>query len=343
MNINKNRIKNIINGFSRARVLVVGDLILDQYIFGEIDRISPEAPVPVVHAKERQYLPGGACNVAANITSLGGSAQLVGVIGRDLLAKKLLSEIKERRIGTAGIIQDAARQTILKTRVLGQKQQVVRVDWEDESAISDKTSGRMCEYILKNASRFDAVIIEDYGKGVITEKALRTLKSAVGGGKIITVDPKEEHFDIYRALSVTCITPNRREAECAIRYIKIKDKDNALDIYSDKLRSDNDINLAGEELRKYLRCKSVLITLGESGMRLFETGRVTPIPTFAQEVFDVSGAGDTVIAALTLALASGAGLAEAAFIANHAAGIVVGKLGVATTDRKELRERLQWT
>jgi len=321
---------------------VVGDLIFDQYIFGEVERISPEAPVPVVQAKKREYLPGGACNVATNITGLGGFATLAGVVGKDELARRLFSELKKKGINPSGIVQDRKRQTILKTRVLGQSQQVVRVDWEDATQISRKITRQICDYIGKNWSRFDAIIIEDYGKGVITQELLKAIKCSVNNKRIITVDPKEEHFDIYKTLHITSITPNRREAECAIRYIKIKDRDNKLDIYSDRLISDKDINLAGEELRRYLNCDSVLITLGELGMRLFQSGgKITPIPTFAQEVFDVSGAGDTVIAALTLALAAGASLIEAAFIANHTAGIVVGKLGVATTNIKELRESIK--
>lgn len=336
------RVQNIIKNFSKARILVIGDLILDQYIFGDVDRISPEAPVPIVRAKKRQYMPGGASNVAANIVALGAKAALAGVVGRDDPGKTLFSQLKEKKINALGVVKASGRRTILKTRVLGQKQQVVRVDWEDDSPLPGAVADKLNEYIRKNWDKFDAIIIEDYGKGVITQDLLSCLRGALSKRKIITVDPKEEHFDIYRTLQISSITPNRKEAETAIRYIKIRDRENRLEIYNDKLTDDSAVDLAGSELRRYLDSDSVVITLGEQGMKLFlRDGKVERIPTFAQEVYDVSGAGDTVIAALTLALAAGAGFQDAAFIANHAAGIVVGKLGVATTTIEELLERIK--
>ncbi|MBM3249388.1 MAG: D-glycero-beta-D-manno-heptose-7-phosphate kinase [Candidatus Omnitrophica bacterium] len=332
-------LKKIIGNFSRARILVVGDLILDQYIHGAVDRVSPEAPVPVVWANKRFYVPGGAANVANNIRALDAEVSLVGVLGRDAHARILLSELKKRRVDTRGIFTEAKRQTILKTRVIAGHQQVVRVDWEDCRPLSEAASRKVAGFIRRNIERFDAIIIEDYGKGVINQRLLEELvRLARSHRKIITVDPKEEHFQYYRR--VTSITPNRKELENAVRNLKIKDTANKFRVYSDRLFTDRDIEDAARQVREYLDLDSVLVTLGEQGMKLFEkSGRMTYIPTVAQEVFDVSGAGDTVIATFTLGLAAGANLREAASIANFAAGIVVGKAGTAVATRKELLER----
>lgn len=338
----KNLIK-IIHKFKKARILVIGDLILDEFIWGAAERISPEAPVPVVWAKKRNFIPGGACNVANNITSLGAKATLVGLIGKDDLAKTLLSELRKRRINTSGIVSDNKRPTILKTRVIAGHQQVVRVDWEETEKLSAAIIKRLSNYIKNNLKNFDAIVIEDYGKGVITGELIKSIKGFVQGKKIITVDPKEEHFSLYKDLDITAITPNRSEAENAIRNIKISDTKNSLDIYSDKLSSNRELEKAGRELLRYLNSKAVLITLGEHGMRLFEDKKKksVEIPTVARDVFDVSGAGDTVIAVFTLALACGSTLLEAAHLANYAAGIVVGKMGTATVNQKELTERIK--
>lgn len=334
--------RKIISNFKNARILVVGDLILDEFIYGSVERISPEAPVPVVWANKRRYMPGGACNVASNITSLGASASLVGVVGRDNYAKQLFSELKKRRIKTEGIFADKKRHTILKTRIIGGHQQIVRVDWEDRELVANHFGKKMADFIAQNLKNFDCLIIEDYGKGVISKELLKAISSANKQNKIITVDPKEDHFALYRDLKISAITPNRKEAENAIRNIKISDSKNKLEIYQDRLKTSRDIDLAGRELLKYLGSKAVLITLGEQGMRLFEKSKKPfHIDTVAQEVFDVSGAGDTVIAALTLALASGADLEEAAMVANFAAGVVVGKMGVATCSAKELSASIQ--
>jgi len=333
----------LVHNFKKAKVLVIGDLILDEFIWGKASRLSPEAPVPVVRAQEREYIPGGACNVSSNITSLGAKSTLLGVVGKDRRAEYLFAELKKRKIDTKAIVQDKNRRTILKTRVIASRQQVVRVDWEQTGELSKDSTRKVAGFIKKNLNKFDAIIIEDYGKGVITENLLKYIRDVAAGKKIITVDPKEEHFSMYRDLGITAITPNRSEAENAIRDIKIRDSENKLHIYSDKLRTASDIDRAGKELLKYLNSKAVLITLGESGMQLFtkEKGKSLNIPTVAREVFDVSGAGDTVIAVFTLALASGAKLLEAAHLANYAAGIVVGKIGTATVSPKELIERIR--
>lgn len=334
-------LKTIISKFNKANILVVGDLILDQYIWGSVDRVSPEAPVPVVWANKRTYVPGGAANVANNISSLGGKATLVGVIGNDDHAKILTQELKKRNIGTTGIFTASNRHTILKSRVIAGHQQVVRVDWEDREPLPAELNKKIIGFIKKNIAKYDALIIEDYGKGVINKQLLEELiLLACVNKKIITVDPKEDHFQFYR--KATSITPNRKELENAIRNLKIKDNDNKFKLNSDRLFTDKDINSAALQIMDYLELESILVTLGEQGMKLFERGgRVTHIPTKAQAVFDVSGAGDTVISTFTLALSAGAKKLEAAYIANYAAGIVVGKVGTAVTTREELLKRIR--
>jgi D-glycero-beta-D-manno-heptose-7-phosphate kinase len=333
-------LKKILPRFDNARVLVIGDLILDQYIWGNVERVSPEAPVPVVWAKRRTYVPGGAANVANNIASLGGKATLLGVVGDDLQAGTFMQELKKRRISTDGIFVEKGRTTILKTRIIAGHQQVVRVDWEDTVPIRPETKARLQDFIQKKVKDFDAVIIEDYGKGLLDDSLLHVITNeAHKQKKIVTVDPKEDNFEYYRG--ATCITPNRKEAQNAIRYLKMKDARGEFKIYNDSLVMESDIDKAGKAILEHLKLESLLITLGEHGMCLFEAGKKPlHIPTVAQEVFDVSGAGDTVIATFTLALAAGAAKKDAACLANYAAGIVVGKLGTATTNRKELLERL---
>lgn len=334
-------LKKIINRFPKSRILVVGDLILDEYIWGSVERISPEAPVPVVWANRHTFTPGGAANVAHNIRSLDGRVTLAGVIGKDKNTDILLSELKKRRISTEGVCIDPKRHTTVKTRIVAGHQQVVRVDWEHLDALPQGLNRRILKFIEKNIRNFDAIIIEDYGKGVINLKLVaEMIRLAHAHKKIIAVDPKEEHFQYYRG--VTAITPNRRELENAIRNLRIKDITNRFKFSTDKLLTDKDINSAAQETLRYLGLESLLLTLGEHGMRLFQKkGQMTHIPTVAQEVFDVSGAGDTVIATFTLALSCGASKLEAAHIANFAAGIVVGKLGTAVTSRKELMQRIK--
>ncbi|MDD5730907.1 MAG: PfkB family carbohydrate kinase, partial [Candidatus Omnitrophica bacterium] len=250
------------------------------------------------------------------------------------------SELKKRKISAEGSFIEPNRYTTVKTRINGCHQQMVRLDWEHVEPLPKELNLRILNFIKKNIGRFDAIIIEDYGKGVINMELLTELISlAHARKKVITVDPKEDHFPFYR--KATSITPNRKELENAIKNLKIKDTENKFKLNSYRLFSDKDIDTAAGQILEYLELESILVTLGEQGMLLFEkNGRRTHIPTVAQEVFDVSGAGDTVISAFTLGLCSKATKLEAALIANYAAGIVVGKVGTATTNRKELAERL---
>ncbi|MDD2731206.1 MAG: D-glycero-beta-D-manno-heptose-7-phosphate kinase, partial [Candidatus Portnoybacteria bacterium] len=324
-------LERIIDKFNKANILVIGDLILDEYIFGSVERISPEAPVPVVWANKKAHVPGGAANVAYNISSLDADVTLLGVTGEDKNADILLSELARRRIGCRGVFSQPDRHTTVKTRIIAGHQQVVRVDWEHTDSLAPAINKKILDFVKKNIKGFDAIIIEDYGKGVVNAELLRqVIGLSRRHGKIICVDPKEEHFLYYRG--AISITPNRKELENAVRNLKIKDTTNSFKINTDKLFSDKEIDAAAWEVLKFLGLESILVTLGENGMKLFvKGGSKTHIPTVAQEVFDVSGAGDTVISAFTLALASAANMVEAAHIANFAAGIVVGKLGTAVT------------
>jgi len=333
-------LKDIIHRLNRPKILVIGDLILDEYIWGKVERISPEAPVPVVWANKRTHVPGGAANVANNIRSYEADVYLAGVIGSDANAAMLLGQLKKNKINTQGIFVEPNRYTTVKTRIVAGHQQVVRVDWEHIEPLPQAVTRKIFNFIKSNIKDFDAIIIEDYGKGVINAQLLEgVILLAQAHKKIVTVDPKEDHFQYYR--QVTSITPNRKELENAVRNLKIRDNKNKLKLDSDKLFTDKDIDAAGSQILEYLGLDSLLVTLGEQGMKLFQKGKkITHIPTVAQEVFDVSGAGDTVISTFTLGLCSGASKLEAAHIANYAAGIVVGKIGTATATRDELLERL---
>lgn len=333
-------LSKIVQGFGRARVMVIGDLILDDYVWGNVERISPEAPVPVVWGQRRTFVPGGAANVAYNIRSLGAQVCLVGVAGDDANRDLLFSELRKRDIPCAGIMIEKSRHTTLKTRIFAGHQQVVRIDWEHTNALSPAMNKRMLGYILRHIGEYDALIIEDYGKGVINQDLLRILiEEARRRKKIITVDPKQEHFHYYRG--VTAITPNRKELENAVRNLKLKDTSNSFRIDTDRFFNDDEVDRAARAVIEYLGLESLLVTLGEQGMKVFERpDSMTHIPTVAQEVFDVSGAGDTVIATFTLGLCARASKLDAAYVANCAAGIVVGKLGTAVTTRPELIRRL---
>lgn len=332
------QLQSIISKFHTKKIMVIGDVILDQYIQGRVSRLSPEAPVPVVVQEKSFYTPGGAANVAHNLRGLSARAVLAGRIGDDPEGHILLKELRKKGIDTRGIFIDAALPTICKTRVIAQHQQVVRIDREKtDGSPNQLIFDKIEDFVRRTLASCDAVILSDYGKGLITPRLVSFVRDlALAQKKIITVDPKVEHFSYYR--HVTAITPNLSETENAIRNIKITSTlPEKLGIHFDRLRNDAEIDLAGKELLKYLDLESLLMTLGEHGMRLFEKRKKTVvIKTRAKEVYDVSGAGDTVIAAFTLGLSAGAGKKAAADLANLAAGIVVGKLGAVAVTREEL-------
>jgi len=327
--ISKKDIKRLtayVDRFSAARVLVVGDIVLDHYIWGKVSRISPEAPVPVVNVTRESLLLGGATNVVNNIHSLGGLVSVCGVIGQDAAGKQLLHLLQEQGIRTEGLIVDSARPTTIKTRVIAHSQQVVRFDRETKERIGRDTHHRIFDYVGKQLSEgLDAIVLSDYCKGVVTSGLVRDIvRLAKKHRVIVTVDPKVSHFGMYSG--VTILTPNITEASIGAN-----------------MEIDNEQSLlkAGKLLLKRLKCDAVLITRGEQGMSLFDhIGKVTHIPTVAREVFDVTGAGDTVISTLTLAMASGASMVDAARISNYAAGIVVGVVGTSIVKPEELKQRI---
>ncbi len=323
---NLKKIKSILGGFSQKRIMIIGDLILDEFIWGKVSRISPEAPVPVVWAEKESFMPGGAANVANNARSLGAEVSIVGVVGDDERAAILKGELEHKGIETDGVISDKSRPTILKTRVIAHKQQVVRIDKENIDPIGEKTIKKLICFVEENMKRTDAVIIEDYGKGLISPEILKPImKCAKKYKKIIAVDPKEEHFSYYK--NATVLTPNQFEAAKAVGF-NIKDKAS--------------LKHAGEKLLEKLNCSLALITLGEQGMAVFQKNKPCKvIPTLAQEVYDVSGAGDTVISSFALSLISGADPILAAHIANCAAGIVVGKVGISVVTPEELFKKIE--
>jgi len=335
------KFKSIISNFKNKRILVVGDVILDQHIKGSVSRISPEAPVPIVLQEgEPTFAPGGAANVAQNLQSLGAKVTLLGRIGSDAEGKILLAALNKKKISRRAIFIDRNTPTIVKTRVLAQHQQILRIDRETaDQPLSGKLLQNILRFLNRNIEGWDAIIISDYGKGMISRELIAEVCTlALRKKKILTVDPKVEHFGFYR--QVTCITPNKKETENAIRNIKITHADGGrLGIHTDTLKTLADIETAGRQLVKFLDLESLLITLGEKGMMVFEKGREpVHIPTRARDVFDVTGAGDTVIAVFTLALTAKASKQQAADLANYAAGLVVAKIGVATVTSAQLLE-----
>jgi D-beta-D-heptose 7-phosphate kinase/D-beta-D-heptose 1-phosphate adenosyltransferase len=324
--LEKEKLRRIITKFNNAKILVIGDLILDEFIWGKVSRISPEAPVPVVWVNSESFMPGGAANVANNIHALGATAFICGVIGADERGRILTDELRRKNIDVEGIVIDNERPSTLKTRVIAHHQQVVRIDREKIDEVDDNIIGQIITFLKEKINGVDAIIIEDYGKGLIVPRLVQEIISlARKYKKIITVDPKENHFSFYREISL--ITPNHNEAAKAT---------------GKEIKNEQDLEEVGRILLTQQGAQAVLITLGEDGMRLFESqGKSVHIPTVAQDVFDVSGAGDTVISAATVALASGASMLEAAHLSNYAAGIVVGKVGVTVATQEELLEELK--
>ncbi|MCG2775605.1 MAG: D-glycero-beta-D-manno-heptose-7-phosphate kinase, partial [Desulfobacterales bacterium] len=321
-----NRLKEYIDRFSEAKVLVIGDIIMDEYVWGDVSRISPEAPVPVVEVKRETKMLGGAANVIHNIATLGAKPTLCGVVGQDHAGKAIINEINNMGLTSDGIVLEQGRPTSIKTRVVARNQQVVRFDRETRTDIRPESIENLLTFIGENLDGLDAIVVADYGKGVISAtlmKGLRKLiQSAPGESVKIAVDPKTGNFEYYHGVDV--ITPNHHEAGIFCRF-EIVDEETLV--------------RAGKQMLKELTCRSVLITQGKDGMTLFENGgEIIHIPTVAKNVFDVTGAGDTVIGTFSLALASGLDLKSAAVLSNYAAGIVVGEVGTSTVSAEELKK-----
>ncbi len=319
------RFEELLGAMKGKRIAVVGDLMLDRYIWGSVSRISPEAPVPVVDMETEQARLGGAANVAMNIKALGGEPVLVGVIGSDNSGKQLFEIIRESSFPTEGIVIDGTRPTTVKTRVIAHNQHVVRIDRELKADISFTIQQKIMDVLSHAIGSLDGIILEDYNKGVVVTSLIRqVIDLANRNGKIITADPKFNNFFEYQ--NVTVFKPNQKEAE---------------EVLGTKFKSDGDVEHAGATILKKLGCRNVLLTLGAKGMALFEAdGTCTRIPTRARNVQDVSGAGDTVISTLTMALGAGSGIREATVLSNLAGGIVCGYVGIVPIDPNELRSTI---
>ena len=315
------RLRALLDGFPRARVAILGDLMLDRYVWGEVNRISQEAPVPIVEVRRESARFGAAANVAENVAALGASASLVGVVGDDEAGRELLSLLADSGVDTGGVVTAAERPTTTKLRVIAHSQQVVRADSEVTSDVEGDVEARLLEGISRAVAGCDVLIVSDYGKGVVTAGTLSAAVSeAREQGKKICVDPKESHFASY--VGVTAITPNQKEAAAAVGRT---------------IADEETLNGVGWELQKMLSAECVIITRGEEGMSLFMAGGDhVHLPTVAREVYDVTGAGDTVVSALAVALAAGASMVEAAEIANHAAGLVIREVGTASVRPDEI-------
>jgi D-beta-D-heptose 7-phosphate kinase/D-beta-D-heptose 1-phosphate adenosyltransferase len=319
--LQRQRAEAISRNFAGKRIIVLGDLMLDEFIFGRVRRISPEAPVPVVEVEKQTLALGGAGNVVSNLVALGASPVPLGVVGDDADAERMRSAFAKSGVNATSIVVDAKRPTTLKTRIIAHNQQVVRADRENRKAIAAEIEDRILAVFRRELEKADAVIVSDYSKGLLTPHLLeQTLVAARERKVIVCLDPKMRSFANYQP--VTVITPNHQEASEA-SGISIEDEASLIQ--------------AGQKILDSIACEAALITRGEEGMALFTAdGTVTHIPTVAREVYDVTGAGDTVIATLALALATGASFVESAILANHAAGVVVGKLGTATVTCEEL-------
>jgi D-beta-D-heptose 7-phosphate kinase/D-beta-D-heptose 1-phosphate adenosyltransferase len=323
-----NHLLTVIERFPRTHLLVIGDLMLDRFIRGEVERISPEAPVPVLQVVSEEARLGGAANVVHNVLSLGGRVTACGIVGSDVAGKKILMALRKTGASTAGVVIDRGYQTIQKTRIIAspRHQQIVRLDRENRHTAAPATLRKVCEYVAARIDRFDGIVLSDYGKGAIHSALLDTV--AVGlkrNGAVCVIDPKKENFERYHMPAL--ITPNKSEASEAAG-----------------MTIDDEASLcrAGAKLVRKWRAKAVLITRGPDGMSLFRPRHpVRHFPTEPRDVFEVTGAGDTVVAACALALASGASYDEAAVLANLAAGFVGDEVGTVAVAREKLRRRIE--
>lgn len=314
-------IESLASRLNGRLVLIIGDLMLDHFVIGRVDRISPEAPVPVVQFDHEEYRLGGAANVANNVAALGGRVEMVGVAGDDPDAERMRDQLGQRGVGSRGIVTDRLRRTTRKVRVVTTRnQQVARIDYEDDREVDGAVEASVIDRIREIAASADAVLVSDYLKGAVSRAVAAAAVAAAKRRDIpVLIDPKVPHIDYYRG--ATLITPNHHEAE-AVTHMRIRTSDEAF--------------AAARIFRGRADCEAVLITRGEQGMTLHTPGGDTELPAEAREVSDVTGAGDTVIATMTLALAAHVPIVEAARLANRAAGIVVGKFGPATVTLAEL-------
>jgi D-beta-D-heptose 7-phosphate kinase/D-beta-D-heptose 1-phosphate adenosyltransferase len=329
MKWNREKLLGYLEAIAGRKILVVGDVGVDRYTIGSVERISPEAPVPIVLVQEERLKLGLAANVADNVQALGGVPLLTGVVGRDRTADDFRGLLRRAKIGANHLVVDAARRTVLKERIVSERQQLLRVDYETPGEMPARTSGRLLAKVRELIAECDAVIVEDYAKGLLTPKlASAIFAEARKARKLVAVDPnRKSPLELYVGASV--LTPNTREAE-KLSGIAIRDEASLV--------------LAGRRLLSKTRARYVVITRGKDGMAIFQRGQATVriIPTYAREVYDVSGAGDTVIAVLTLALAAGATIEDAAVLGNLAAGVEVGKRGTATVTPEEVRVAMEF-
>ncbi len=325
LSITQHRVDELLQNVKNKRIAVIGDVMIDRYIWGTVNRISPEAPVPIVEVESESSRLGGAANVANNIVSLGATAQLIGVVGDDFSGKEFRSILEEQNSSSEGIITDSSRPTTVKTRVIAHHQHVVRIDSEEKRDIGTDIQQKIFSVLEKNIDSIDGIIIEDYNKGVVVKDLIHAIiELANRKRKFITIDPKLNNFFEYK--KVTVFKPNKKETEEAL---------------GKTIKNDADVIAAGKILIEKLNADNILLTRSEKGMSLFEkSGAVTHIPTNARNVADVSGAGDTVIATLTAMLTAGATIGEAALLANYAGGIVCGEVGIITIDPAILRSTI---
>ncbi|MGE5438165.1 MAG: D-glycero-beta-D-manno-heptose-7-phosphate kinase [Syntrophothermus sp.] len=320
------RLRKLEKAFDGKRIAIVGDMMLDCYFWGDVKRVSPEAPVPVVEIDNEFFRFGGAANCALNILKLGGIPIPVGVIGKDNDGGIFNSLIKETGISSDGIIIDKGRPTTSKTRVIAQNQHVVRIDKESKDYLNFEVQNQLFSYLASSIKKLDGIILQDYNKGVMTPELIKkVIELANKNNVLVTVDPKFNNFFSYK--DVTVFKPNRKEAE---------------DVLGFKIKNDEDIKLAGTTLLEKLNSKYVLLTLGEGGIAVFEQGKAEKrMPTKARQVADVSGAGDTVISTLTMALAAGADIYESSYFANYAGGLVCEEVGIVPIEKDKLFKTLE--
>jgi D-glycero-beta-D-manno-heptose-7-phosphate kinase len=317
-------LRRFVDRFAAARILVVGDIIMDEYIWGHVTRISPEAPVPVVDVEQETKMLGGAANVIRNMATLGAKPTLCGVVGDDATGDEIISALSHMGLTSDGVVRESGRPTSIKTRIVAHNQQVVRFDRESRAEVRPHSIQQILSFVGNHLDTFDAIVVSDYGKGLISGHLMMGVRDLCRSRRdvIMTVDPKTGNFEYYKRADV--ITPNHHEAGI---------------YYGTTILGEESLRRAGRKMLDDLECRSVLITQGKDGMTLFEqNGEISHIPTVAKKVFDVTGAGDTVIGTISLGLAAGLDLKSAAILSNFAAGIVVGEIGTSAVRAEDLKK-----